>query len=132
MRPHAAVTPRATQRPSGRIVQGGIACPAVEMLGHTHELCGTLFCAAHPLDVAVDLEGALWTAAGATMQSVHVLRDEEKALSEKAFELRQGPMRGVRLRGPTDAAPVQVPAPHVVRVSLEEFSRGDLLRTILA
>src|SRR5690606_41020966 len=83
---------------------------------------------AHEIDVAVNLIGPLERVAGAQVQSVDILSDEHEAIGfasrrELLLESRKREVSFVRLRGATETASIQVPAPDFIAHALEGRDR---------
>jgi len=77
-------------------------------------------------DVAVVLEHA--GTAGPLVQAVHVLRDQRES-RDASRKLRQREMTGVRLGLANQFTAELVPVPDELRITLEGFGRGEILRT---
>src|SRR5579859_244127 len=80
--------------------------------------------------VAVNLENSL--AAGGSVQSVHVLRDERKPFVREAFRFQFGQceMAGIRLNRRQIGPPLIVKFPHEVRIAAKGERSGDVLNAM--
>jgi hypothetical protein len=75
-------------------------------------------------EVAVDLHEP--SAAGADVKAVHVLGDEQEAVAEAGFHVRERLVPGVRRALARAPAPLRVEAPDELGILLEAFGRGHL------